>query len=83
MVPDVTSSLWRSIFVFSVPPWRSVSVSSSFGASVPFFLVLAFLLFHGRAFPLKHKGLLAVDVFFCFDEHLDHACLWVLRDGEH
>ena len=63
MVPDVTSSLWRSISVFSVFPWRSVSVSSSFGDSVPFFLVLAFLLLHERASPLRHKGLLAIDVF--------------------
>ena len=57
--------------------WRSVSVSSSSGASVPFFLVLAFLLLCGIASPLKHKGLLAVDVFFCFGEHLGHACLRV------
>ena len=82
-VPNVTSSLWRSIFVFSVPPWRSVSVSLSFGASVPFFLVLVFLLLCGRASLLRHKGLLAVDVFFYFGKHLGHACLRVLRDGEH
>ena len=36
-VPDVTSSLWRSISVFPVPPRRTVSVSSSSGASVLFF----------------------------------------------
>ena len=83
MVPDVTSSLWRSISVLFVPPWRSVSVFSSSRASVPLFLVLAFLLLHGRASPLRHKGLLAVDVFFYFGEHLGHACLRVLRDGEH
>ena len=83
MVPDVTFSLWRLIFVFSVPPWRSVSVSSSSRALVLLFLVLAFLFLRGRASPLRHKGLLAVDVFFCFGEHLGHACMMVLRDGEH
>ena len=83
MVPDNTSSLWRSISNFFVPPWRSVSVSSSSRALVPLFLVLSFLLLHGRASPLRHKGLLAVDVFFYFGEHLSHACLRVLRDGEH
>ena len=82
-VPDVTFSLWRSISVFSIPPLRSVSVFSSFEASVPLFLVLAFLLLRGRASPLRHKGLLAVDVFFYFGEHLNHACLRVLQDGEH
>ena len=82
-VPDVTSSLWRSISVISVPPWRSVSVSSSSGASVPFFLILVFLLLHGRAFSLRYKGLLAIDVFFCFSEDLGHPYLRVLRDGEH
>ena len=83
MVLDITSSLWRSISVFSVPSWRSVSVSSSSKASVLFFLILAFLLLLGRASPLRHKGLLAGYVFFCFGEHLGHACLRVLRDGEH
>ena len=83
MVSEVTSSLWGSISVFPAPPWRSVSVSSSLGASIPLFLVLPFLLSHGKASPLRHKGLLAVDVFLYFGEHLDHACLRVLRDGEH
>ena len=64
LVPDVTSSLWRSISVFSVLPWRSILVSSSSGASVPFILILAFHLLRGRASPLRHKGLLTVDVFF-------------------
>ena len=82
-VLDVTSSLWRSISVFSIPPWRFVSVSSSSGASVLLFLVLAFLLLCGRASSLRYKGLLSVDVFFCFGEHLSHAWLRVLRDGEH
>ena len=82
-VLDVTSSLWRSIPVFSVPPGRSVSVSSSSEALVPLFLVLAFLFLRGRASPLRYKGLLAVDVFFCFDEHLGHAFLRVVRDGKH
>ena len=81
-IPDVTSSLRRSISVFFVPPWRSVAVSSSSKASVPLFLVLPFLLFHGRASPLRQKGLLAVDVLFYFGEHLGHARLWVLRNGE-
>ena len=83
MVSDIISSLWRSISVFYVPPWRSVSISSSSRALVPLFLVLNFLLLHGRASPLRHKGLLPVDVFFCFGEHLGHACLRVLRDREH
>ena len=82
MVPDVTSSLWRSISVFFVPPLRSVSVSSSSGALVSLFLVLTFLLLRGRASPLRHKGFLAVDVFFFFGEHFGHAYLRVLRDGE-
>ena len=83
MVPDVTSSLWRSISVYSVRPLRYVSVSSFSRASIPFFLVLSFLLLHGRASPLRQNGLLAVDVFFYFGEHLGHACLRVFRDGEH
>ena len=82
-VPDVTSYLWRSISVFYILLWRSVSVSSSFRASVPLFLVLVFLLLRGRASPLRYKGLLPVDVFFCFGKHLGHACLRVLRIGEH
>ena len=80
-IPDVISFLWRS--VFSVPSWRSVLVSSSSGASIPLFLVLAFILLRGRASPLRYKGLLAVDVFFFFCEHLSHTCLRVLRDREH
>ena len=83
MVPNVTSSLWRSISVFPAPPLGSVSASSSSGASVLLFHILAFLLSRGRASPLRYKGLLAVDVFFGFGEHLGHACLRVLRDGEH
>ena len=83
MVPDVTSSLWRLISVFPAPLWGSVSVSSSPGASVPLFLILAFLLSRGRASPLRHKGLFAVDVLFGYGEHLGYACLRVLRDGEH
>ena len=82
-VPDVTSSLWRSISVFPTPPGRSVSVSSSPRASIPFFLILAFLLSRRIASPLRHKGLLAIDVLFCFGERLGHAFLRVLRDGEH
>ena len=46
-------------------------VSLSSRASVPLFLVLAFLLLSARASPLRHKGLLVVDVFFCFGEHLE------------
>ena len=83
MVPDVTSSLWGSIAIFSVPPWRSILVSSCCGASVPLFLVFAFLILRGRASLLRYKGLLVVDVFFFFGKHLGHACLRVLRDGEH
>ena len=66
MVPDVISSLWRSISVFYVPPWRSVSIFSFSRALVPFFLVLSFLLLRGRASLLRHKGFLVVDVFFYF-----------------
>ena len=49
-VPDVTSSLWRSISVFPTPPWGSVSVSSSPGASVSLFLILLFS-FHAEELP--------------------------------
>ena len=41
-VPDVTSSIWGSIYVFPAPLWRSISVSSSPKASVPFFSSLFF-----------------------------------------
>ena len=51
--PNVTSSLWKSISVFSIPLWRSVSVSSSSRASTLLFLVLAFLLLCGRASPFR------------------------------
>ena len=82
-VPDVTSSFWRSISIFPAPPWGSVSVSLSPRTSVPLFLFLAFFLSRGRASPLRHKGLLAVDVLFIFGKHLGHACQTVPRDGEH
>ena len=64
VVPDVTSSLWRSISVFFVLPWGSIYVSSSSKASVQLFLILAFLLWCGRAPSLRYDGLLSVDVFF-------------------
>ena len=82
-VPNITSSLLRSISVFLAPPLGSVSHSSSPRASVPLFLILAFLLSRGKSSPLRDKGLLAVDVLFGFGEHLGHACLRVLQDGEH
>ena len=83
MVPNVTSSLWRSISVFPAPLRGSVSIPSSPGASVSLFLILAFLFSRRRASLLRHKGLLAVDVLFGFGKHLGHAYLRVLRDGEH
>ena len=83
MVPDITSSLWGSIPIFSVLPWRSVLISSSFGALVPIFLILTFLLLRGRASLLRNKGLLTVDVSFYYGEHLGHACQRVLQDREH
>ena len=82
------SGPWRYLLSLEIDlclpasPWGSVSISSSPGASAPLFLILTFLISHGRASLLRHKGLLVVDVLLGFGEHLGHAFLRVLRDGE-
>ena len=43
-ISDVAPSLWRPLFVPSVPSWGSIPVSSSLGASFSLFLAPAFLL---------------------------------------
>ena len=75
MIPDVPSSYWGLVFVFSSPPWGSVPVCLSLGASFSFFVSPALFLLSRKASLLGQEGFFTVDILLCFGEDLNHACL--------
>ena len=78
MIPDVPSFCRRPLSIFSAPPWGSVPVCLSLGASFSFFVAPALLLLSRRASFLGQEGFFTVDILFYFGEDLGYACLRVL-----
>ena len=78
MIPDVPSSCRGPLSTFSAPPWGSIPICLSLGASFSFFVAPALFLLSRRASLLGEEGFFAVDVLLCFDEDLGHAGLRVL-----
>ena len=78
MIPDVPSSYRGPLSVFSAPPWGSVPVCLSLGASFSFFVTLAPFLLIRRAPFLGQDDFFIVDILLRFGEDLGHACLRVL-----
>ena len=68
---------------FSILSWGFFLVVLSFRASCSPFVCRTSLFTSGRALPFRYEGFLAVYIFLCLGEYLGHACLGVLRDGEH
>ena len=78
MILEVSSTCWGSLSVFSTPPWGSVLVCMSLGASFSFFVVPALFLLSRRASLLGEEGFFVIDILLCFGEDLGHAGLRVL-----
>ena len=78
MIPDVPSSCWGPLSVFSAPPWGSVLVCLSLRASFSFFVAPTLFLLSRRASLLGEEGFFAVDILLYFGEDLDHAGLRVI-----
>ena len=82
-IPDVPSSYRGLPSVFSAPPWGSVLVCLSLGASFSFFVAPTLFLLSRRASLLGQEGFFTIDILLCFCEDLVHACLrvlWTLLD---
>ena len=77
MIPDVPLSYWGPLFIFSAPPWGSIPVCLSLGASLSFFVAPILFLLSRRASLLGHEGFLTVDILLCFGEDLGHAYMRV------
>ena len=82
-IPDVPSYCRGPLSIFPAPPWGSVLVYLSLGASFSFFVAPTLFLLSRRASLLGEEGFFAVDILLCFGEDLGHAGLRVLGDGEH
>ena len=78
MIPNVPSSYRGPLSVFSAPPWGSIPIYLSLGASFSFFVAPAIFLLSRRASLLGQEGFFTVDILLCFGEDLGHACLRVL-----
>ena len=77
-IPDFPSSGRGPLSIFSAPPWGSVPVCLSLGASFSFFVTPALFLLSRKASLHGQEGFFAVDILLCFGEDLGHASLRVL-----
>ena len=78
MTPDVPSFYRGPLSTFSAPPWGSVSVCLSLGASFSFFVSPALFLLSRIASLLGEEGFFAFDILLYVSEDLGHAGLRVL-----
>ena len=76
--PYIPSSCRGPLSAFFAPPWGSILVCLSLGASFSFFVAPALFLLSRRASFLGEEGFFAVDILLYFSKDLGHAGLRVL-----